>query len=95
MEGSTFTGIGTLAALAAWVAAAIGSNMIIRGDAPLPLPVLLLAALPVVAALLLLRDAASSRTSSEDSTASSLMAVSMLGLPPTFAAAYQPLTPSA
>jgi hypothetical protein len=53
------------------------------------------AALSLVAALLLLRDAAFNRTSSEDSTISSVLAVSMLVLLATLAAAYQQLARSA
>ncbi len=64
-QGSVVGRIGALAALLAWVAAAIGTGMMLRGVSPLGMPALLLATLPVVTAILLLREAATGRASPE------------------------------
>jgi hypothetical protein len=80
-QGSIVGGIGALAALLAWIAAAIGTGMTLRGVSPLGMPALLLATLPVVTAVLLLREAATGLASAGASVTSSLWIVAMFLLP--------------
>ncbi len=80
-QGSVVGGIGALAALLAWVAAAIGTGMMLRGVSLLGMPALLLAALPIVTAVLLLRELATGRASAGASMTSSLWILTMFLLP--------------
>lgn len=81
-EGTTKAGIAALAALGAWLAAAVGTAMLIRGAEPVLTPLVLLAVLPVVAALLHVRDMLMGRSSAEGTLLSAVWMFSMFLMPP-------------
>jgi hypothetical protein len=74
-------GVGCLAVALAWLAAVIGSNMLLDGAAPLGAPLLLLLALPILATAAAVRDARARGQPIRDS----LWTLALFFLPPLLA----------